>query len=278
MRILSTWIAAAALALAIPLAMADEPAAPAASSEAKPAEAAAPAESKPSPLNNEAQKIGYIIGNQIGRNIADSGIKDEIDVDALVLGLRDVLAGKDSIIPDEEASRMMMQFAQKMEEKITRKHAEDAARNKAESDKFLAENKTKEGVKTTDSGLQYKIIKQGEGASPKPDDIVKVNYRGTLVDGTEFDSSYKRGEPAEFKLNRVIPGWTEGLQMLKEGGKAMLFVPPDLAYGENPRPGSGIGPNSALIFEVELLEVKPSEAPKPGQNEFTIEPPAPDNN
>src|SRR5260221_5333406 len=122
--------------------------------------------------------------------------------------------------------------------------------------KFLAENAKKEGVKTTASGLQYKILKEGTGKRPKATDTVKVHYRGTLLDGTEFDSSYKRGEPIEFPLNRVIPGWTEGVQLAKEGGKIQLFIPSKLAYGESGTPGGPIGPNEALIFEIELIQVK----------------------
>ena len=123
-------------------------------------------------------------------------------------------------------------------------------------EKFLKENATKEGVKTTASGLQYKITKEGEGKTPKATDTVVVHYRGTLLNGTEFDSSHKRGEPAEFPLNGVIKGWTEGLQLLKEGGKATLYIPPALAYGARGTPGGPIGPDETLTFEVELLKVK----------------------
>jgi FKBP-type peptidyl-prolyl cis-trans isomerase len=130
----------------------------------------------------------------------------------------------------------------------------DSATEKGE--KFLKENATKEGVKTTASGLQYKIVKEGTGKSPKSTDTVLVHYRGTLLDGTEFDSSYKRNEPISFPLNRVIPGWTEGLQLVKEGGKAILYIPSKLAYGESGTPGGPIGPNETLIFEVELLKVQ----------------------
>jgi len=121
---------------------------------------------------------------------------------------------------------------------------------------FLAENASKEGVKTTPSGLQYKVITEGTGKSPAATDLVKVHYRGTLLDGTEFDSSYKRNSPAEFPLNRVIPGWTEGVQLMKEGGKSIFYIPSNLAYGESGTPGGPIGPNQTLIFEIELLEVK----------------------
>ena len=132
-------------------------------------------------------------------------------------------------------------------------NAESAAEK---GEKYLKENATKEGVKTTASGLQYKITKEGDGKSPKATDTVVVHYRGTLLDGTEFDSSIKRGQPAEFPLNHVIPGWTEGLQLLKEGGKATLYIPSKLAYGTAGTPGGPIGPNETLIFEVELIKIK----------------------
>lgn len=121
---------------------------------------------------------------------------------------------------------------------------------------FLAENASKEGVKTTPTGLQYKVITEGTGKSPEATDLVKVHYRGTLLNGTEFDSSYKRNAPAEFPLNRVIPGWTEGVQLMKEGGKSIFYIPSRLAYGERGTPGGPIGPNETLVFEIELLEVK----------------------
>ena len=140
---------------------------------------------------------------------------------------------------------------------------EVAAKNKIDGEAFLAANKSKEGIKTLPSGLQYKMITEGKGAKPKSTDTVSVNYRGTLIDGTEFDSSYKRNEPVSFPLNQVIPGWTEGLQLLAVGSKAQLFIPSNLAYGETP-PSPQIAPNSTLIFEVELLEIKkPSDDKKP---------------
>jgi len=141
------------------------------------------------------------------------------------------------------------------EKDMQQKQVEAGKKNAADADKFLAENKKKDGVKTTVSGLQYKVLKEGNGAQPKSSDTVTVNYRGTLVDGTEFDSSYKRGEPATFPVGGVIKGWTEALQLMKPGSKYQLFIPPDLAYGEH-SPGPQIPPNSALIFEVELMNVQ----------------------
>jgi FKBP-type peptidyl-prolyl cis-trans isomerase len=148
----------------------------------------------------------------------------------------------------------MMAFEKDMQQKQTA----TAEKNGAEAEKFLAANKTKEGVKTTESGLQYKVLKEGSGAQPKSSDTVTVNYRGTLPDGTEFDSSYKRGQPASFPVSGVIKGWTEALQLMKVGSKLQLFIPASLAYGEQGRPG--IPPNSLLIFEVELMDVKSPQA------------------
>jgi len=155
---------------------------------------------------------------------------------------------------EQEVRDTMMAFEKDMQQK----QAETAQKNVAEADKFLAANKTKEGVKSTESGLQYKVLKEGSGAQPKSSDTVTVNYRGTLIDGTEFDSSYKRGQPATFPVGGVIKGWTEALQLMKVGSKLQLFIPANLAYGEQGRPG--IPPNSLLIFEVELMDVKPPQA------------------
>ena len=146
-----------------------------------------------------------------------------------------------------------------MREKAAAASKEAGEKNTKEGEKFLAENKTKPGVKTTASGLQYLVEKEGSGAAPKETDTVTVNYRGTLIDGTEFDSSYKRGEPATFPVNRVIKGWTEALQLMKPGGKYKLFIPANLAYGPSGA-GGDIGPNATLIFEVELMSAKPAEA------------------
>src|SRR5437879_7550332 len=174
----------------------------------------------------------------------------------LAAGIKDAIAGKPQLNPDQ-IKEVMTTFEKDMEQK--QKEAGD--KNKAEGTKFLEENKKKESVKTTASGLQYKVLKDGNGAQPKKTDTVTVNYRGTLINGTEFDSSYKRGQPASFPVNGVIPGWSEALQLMKVGSKYQLFVPSNLAYGER-AVSPDLSANSTLIFEVELLDAKP--APTPG--------------
>jgi FKBP-type peptidyl-prolyl cis-trans isomerase len=208
-------------------------------------------------LKDDKAKESYSVGYQFGQNLK----KMQTDLDAQVLSaaIRDALSGKESRLSDEE---MRAAVASLRERTVAARQAsikEQAQKNLAEGEKFLAENKTKEGVKTTASGLQYKIIEEGEGPSPKAGDTVTVHYRGTFVDGTEFDSSYQREEPATFPLTGVIPGWTEALQLMKKGSKWVLFIPSDLAYGERGA-GNRIPPNSTLIFEVELLSS--NETPK----------------
>src|SRR5216684_4422081 len=168
--------------------------------------------------------------------------------------LKDAMSNRKPLMSEQEVRETMMAFEKDMQQK----QAETAQKNAAEADKFLAANKSKEGVKTTESGLQYKVLKEGSGAQPKSSDTVTVNYRGTLMDGTEFDSSYKRGQPATFPVGGVIKGWTEALQLMKVGSKFQLFIPANLAYGEQGRPG--IPPNSVLNFEVELMDVKSPQA------------------
>src|SRR4029077_1986577 len=167
-------------------------------------------------------------------------------------GVKDGVSGKPQMTMDQIRDTMVA-FEKDMQDKQTAA----AKKNEADSEKFLAENKSKEGVKTTSSGLQYKVLKEGTGAQPKSTDTVMVNYRGTLIDGTEFDSSYKRGQPATFPVGGVIKGWTEALQLMKVGSKLQLFIPANLAYGDHP-PGAQIPPGSSLIFEVELMDAKPS--------------------
>jgi len=204
-------------------------------------------------LKDQKDKVSYSIGMQIGFNLARQ--KVDINADILAAGIKDALANKPQLTPDQ-VKDVMAQFEKDMEQK----QKELGEKNKTEGAKFLEENKKKPDVKTTASGLQYKLIKDGTGAQPKATDMVTVNYRGTLIDGTEFDSSYKRGQPATFPVNGVIKGWTEALQLMKAGSKYQLFIPANLAYGERAM-GPDIGPNSTLIFEVELQDVKPPPTP-----------------
>jgi len=208
-------------------------------------------------LKDDKAKESYSVGYQFGQNLK----KMHADLDAQVLskGIEDAISGKESLLSEEEMGSSLSNLRQKSVTAMQEALKEQAEKNLVEGEKFLAENKTKEGVKTTESGLQYKVLEEGEGPSPKVGDTVTVNYRGTLVDGTEFDSSYARGEPAIFPLTGVIPGWTEALQLMKKGSKWVVYIPPDLAYGERGA-GNRIPPNSTLIFEVELISFQ--ESPK----------------
>jgi FKBP-type peptidyl-prolyl cis-trans isomerase FklB len=208
------------------------------------------AQEKSPPLKDQKDKVSYSIGLNIGSNLGRQNV--EINPEALTAGVKDAIAGKPQLTQDQ-IKEVMTAFEKDMQQKQKAAGEKSAAEGKT----FLEENKKKEGVKTTASGLQYKVIKEGTGAQPKATDTVTVNYRGTLIDGKEFDSSYKRGQPATFPLNGVIKGWTEGLQLMKTGSKYQLFVPPDLAYGER-TVGPDLAPNSTLIFEVELLDAKPA--------------------
>lgn len=209
-------------------------------------------------LNTEADSLSYSLGYQNGQFMSESGM--DIDPELVKAGLEAAINKKDGKMSDREMQKAIQSFQIKARQKAQQKKIEESKENKQKGDDFLAENKEKDGVKVTDSGLQYKVLEEGTGASPGPEDEVRVDYEGTLIDGTVFDSSYDRGEPVTFPLNRVIPGWTEGLQLMKEGAKYKFFIPGDIAYGENPPPGGKIGANEMLIFEVELLEVNPDDS------------------
>lgn len=204
-------------------------------------------------LKTEKDKISYSIGLNIGGNLKRDAI--DIDEDALAKGIKDALTGSKPLLTEKEVQDTMAAFQKTMMAKQAEKMKSVGDKNKKDGEAFLAENKKKEGVKTTASGLQYRVIKAGDGKMPKATDTVTVNYRGALIDGTEFDSSYKRNEPTTFPVNGVIPGWTEALQMMKTGAKYQLFIPSNLAYGDRGA-GPQIGPNATLIFEVELISIK----------------------
>jgi FKBP-type peptidyl-prolyl cis-trans isomerase FklB len=207
----------------------------------------------PTPLKDQRDKASYSIGVNIGGGIRSNAL--DLSTEALIAGIQDGIAGAKPQLTDKEREDTLTAFEQEMTKKETERLKEVAEKNKKEGTQFLAANKAKEGVKTLPSGLQYKILTEGNGAQPKPTDQITVNYRGTLLDGTEFDNSYKRGAPATLPLTGLIKAWSEALPLMKTGAKWQLFVPADLAYGEQ---GAGrvIGPNSTLIFEIELVGIK----------------------
>ncbi len=208
-------------------------------------------------LDTPEKKVSYAMGLSLGDRFRTDAIK--LDIDSFTEGLT---AGSDDgerLMTPEEIAETMQEFQQQQMAKMQEEQAAAGTENAAAGEAFLAENSKKDGVVTTDSGLQYKVVDKGDGAKPKADDLVSVHYKGTLLDGTEFDSSYSRGQPAEFGVNQVIPGWTEALQLMPVGSKWELVIPADLAYGPGGA-GNNIGPNSTLQFEVELLEIKDKEA------------------
>lgn len=207
-----------------------------------------------SPPSVDKAKVGLLIGSfMVGRSLQP--IKDEIDLPVLVQGVRTTLAGTTPLLDETQAKTVLTSFAAQVQTRLQARAAAAAGTNRAEGAAFLAKNKMVKGVFTTPSGLQYMVLRQGAGARPMPADTVRVNYQGALLDGTVFDSSYERGEPAQFALNAVIPGWTEGVAMMPVGGKYRFWIPGDLAYGAKGTPGGPIGPNATLVFDVELMAI-----------------------
>lgn len=203
-------------------------------------------------LETEMDKVSYVLGSRVGEGFKQGGV--EINLELFMQGIKDVLAEREPALSADEGQQVMAEFQKSMmarQQEMLRKEAEA---NLAEGTAFLDENKTKPGVVVLPSGLQYKVLEEGTGRMPTATERVKVHYRGTFVNGEEFDSSYKRNEPVEFQVGGVIPGWTEALQLMKEGAKWQLFIPANLAYGERGRPPR-MPPNSTLLFEVELIEV-----------------------
>ena len=208
-------------------------------------------ETKDNLLKTEMDKVSYAIGTQIGQGMKQQGI--EIKAELLARGINDVIKDKELLLGQGEMQQIMMAFQTRLQAEQQERQKAEGAKNLAEGTSYLTANKKKKGVKELPSGLQYKVIKKGKGETPTADSKVKTHYRGTLIDGTEFDSSYKRNQPAEFAVKGVIAGWTEALQLMKEGAKWELYIPANLAYGERGRPG--IPANSTLIFEIELVEI-----------------------
>ena len=218
---------------------------------AKPKEAKKTDAPKQDALKTKTQKVSYAFGMRMGKGLKMQSV--DIDIDVFARAMKDVLADRKLLLTEKEAQEVMMNWQKEMMAQRGKRRAEDAVKNKKEGEAFLAANKKKEGIVALPSGLQYKVITKGTGKTPKTTDKVKTHYAGTLIDGTEFDSSYKRGTPAEFPVTGVIKGWTEALQLMKEGGKWELYIPAALAYGEQGRPS--IPPNSVLVFQIELIEV-----------------------
>lgn len=212
----------------------------------------------PAALTTRKDKFSYALGMNIGSGLGANLKKQSVEVDwnLVAQGLKDGAAGAKTRLTEDEAKAVLTEVQTEVNKQRQEKAQQEAAANKTEGEAFLAANKSKEGVVTLPSGLQYKILTAGTGAKPAASDSVVCNYRGTLINGTEFDSSYKRGQPATFAVGQVIKGWTEALQLMPVGSKWQLFIPSSLAYGERGEPRGGIEPNATLIFEVELLSIQ----------------------
>ncbi len=204
-------------------------------------------------LKDEKDKVSYSLGFRFGENMQFQ--KTDLNLDVYMSGLRDALEGKEPRMTEEEIRTTITNLQQQLAASQQKAQQEQAGKNLSEGKAYLEENAKKEGVKTQPSGLQYKILSEGSGRTPKKSDMITVHYRGTFINGTEFDSSYGRGQPQTFRVDGVIPGWTEALQLMKEGAKWQVFIPPQLAYGERGMPPR-IPPNSVLVFEVELISIQ----------------------
>jgi len=236
---------------------------------AKPEETVAQPQEQPAALSSQQDKLSYSFGQNIGNSLKQQKI--ELNLDLLMKGIQDAIADKKSLLTPEEMANVLKEFQKERFAKLAEERKALAETNLKEGETFLTANKAKEGVVTLPSGLQYKVVTQGTGKTPKATDQVTTHYRGTLIDGTEFDSSYKRGKPASFAVNQVIPGWTEALQLMKEGDKWQLVVPAKLGYGDRGVPGGKIGPNATLIFDIELISVNPVEEDKASAQKGTVD-------
>lgn len=272
MKQLSALFVTAALGLSGAAIAQDQPRTDPARPQVKaPAEAPAPAPAQAPAQQNQAGKpanlqdrASYIIGLNLGQSLKTQEVP--VSIDLIIQGLRDGLGGNNALLTPEEIQASMQEFQQQLMTQQQAKRQVEGEKNMKASQAFLDQNKAKPGVKTTASGLQYEVVTEGSGESPKPTDRVTVHYRGTLPDGTEFDSSYARNEPATFPVNGVIPGWVEALQLMKPGAKYKLVIPPALAYGERGA-GGDIGPNQVLVFDVELLKVEKGAPPAAEEGE-----------
>lgn len=204
-------------------------------------------------LDTDTQRLSYAMGLDVGKSLKN--LDADMDAEAFSAAVADVLSGATPKLEEEVAANIKQTFFRNKQEAQMKERQASAEENKAKGEAFLAENAKKDGIKVTDSGLQYEVITMGDGAKPKPENTVKVHYKGTTIDGVEFDSSYSRGQPISFPLNGVIKGWTEGVALMPVGSKFRFYIPSDLAYGERGA-GAKIGPNSTLIFEVELLAIE----------------------
>lgn len=204
-------------------------------------------------LETEKEQVSYMIGRDIARSLEE--VKDDIDLATLQEALEAGLAGEEPLMTEEQIATVRESFAQKVQADRLAEVLATARKNKAEGEAFLAGNAGKPGVEVTDSGLQYQVLREGDGPRPSPDDTVRVHYQGSLLDGTTFDSSYERQQPVVFALPQVVPGWQEGIALMPVGSKYRFWIPSELGYGEKGTPGGPIGPNAVLVFEVELLDI-----------------------